>query len=559
MSDIKSDYKWKKKHYTSYSPHELMPGNGIDIKIPWELSRFHHLVTIAQAWDLTNNKKYSNEFFSQWSNWQDSNPFCYGINWTNTMEVAIRAVNLIACLGLLKDDVGYDKNYKSIIKSIRKHGLYIENNLEIGINNGKISAANHYLANICGLTIIGMTCQGLPESNRWVKTGMKALEKEIKRMVLDDGFFFESSTSYHRLATELFLYPLIIGQKTGFQFSNYYLQTLEKMLDIILFLTTPGGTIPQIGDNDDGRLLILSGYPDWDRHDHRYLLGLGAVIFDRGDYKIACGECPEEVFWLYGGKGVKKFNNIIPDKSPIESRAFADAGLYVIRNDKAKDYVLIRTISSHPNPPTAHNHNDTLSIELWINGEPVFIDPGTYCYTSDIDKRNFLRSSNSHNSAVINEAEINNLSKYPFESEWKTKFKCIEWSISSNLISFAGEHNSYSSRFQCIIQRTVSYDSTNLLLHIKDQIINDDKLDHTMSINWVLHPDQKIKFNELKNTWINQKNLEIKIVGMDSVSSIINSYSPKYGVVTKTKSLKCRSKVKSNKISTFNTLISKYR
>jgi hypothetical protein len=121
--DIKTGHHWDKKYYASFTSNELMPGNGIDIKIPWELSRFHHLVTIAQAWDLTNDINYSNEFFSQWSNWEDSNPFCYGINWTNTMEVAIRATNLITCLGLLKDSIGYDKNYKSIIKSVRKHGL----------------------------------------------------------------------------------------------------------------------------------------------------------------------------------------------------------------------------------------------------------------------------------------------------------------------------------------------------------------------------------------------------------------------------------------------------
>ncbi len=57
------------------------------------------------------------------------------------------------------------------------------------------------------------------------------------------------------------------------------------MLEVILYLTGPDGCVPQIGDNDDGRLLILSGYPEWPRHDHRYLLALGAVLFHRGDFK----------------------------------------------------------------------------------------------------------------------------------------------------------------------------------------------------------------------------------------------------------------------------------
>jgi len=334
-SDIKTNNKWLKKFYSDYKQKELIPNNGIDIKIPWELSRLHHFVLLAQAWKLTKNEKYSQEFFSQWESWLESNPFCYGINWVSTMEVAIRAVNLIVAMDLLEGSIGWDNNRSCIIKSIRQHGLYIEHNLEVGVQSSRIIAANHYLANICGIAVIGMSCKGFPESERWAKIGIKALEKEMKQMVLDDGFFFESSTSYHRLAVELFLYPVIIGQITGFEFSESYLQKLEKMLDIILYLTTPGGTVPQIGDNDDGRLLILSGYPDWPRHDYRYLLGIGAVMNNRGDFKAACGRCPEEVFWLYGRKGVEKFNCIVPDLSPIPSKAFSYGGLYVIRNDRA--------------------------------------------------------------------------------------------------------------------------------------------------------------------------------------------------------------------------------
>ncbi|SVC00774.1 uncharacterized protein METZ01_LOCUS253628, partial [marine metagenome] len=406
-SDLQSGYEWNNHFHTHYSQSELMPGNSIDIKIPWELNRLQHLVTLGQAWQLTNDEKYSQEFFSQLESWQESNPFCYGINWTTTMEVAIRAVNLIVAMDLLKDAPGWGTNCSSILKTIRQHGLYIEHNLEVGLQGKRIIVANHYLANICGMAFIGMSYQGFPESKRWAKTGIKALEQEMKRMVLDDGFFFESSTSYHRLAVELFLYPVIFGQRLGYEFSKSYLQKLEKMLELILYLTSPGGTVPQIGDNDDGRLLILSDYPDWPRHDHRYLLGIGAVIFNREDFKAACDICPEEVFWLYGIKGVEKFNHIIPDKSSLKSRAFFDAGLFVIRNDDKKDYALIRTRTNSKNPPTAHAHNDTLSLELWIDGESIFIDPGTYCYTLDSMNRNKFRSTYMHNTLRLDGEEIN--------------------------------------------------------------------------------------------------------------------------------------------------------
>jgi len=56
----------------------------------------------------------------------------------------------------------------------------------------------------------------------------------------------------------------------------------------------------RFGDNDDGRLHILSNCGNWNRLDHRYLLSIGAVLFKRSDFKQASGGFHEEAFWLLG-------------------------------------------------------------------------------------------------------------------------------------------------------------------------------------------------------------------------------------------------------------------
>jgi hypothetical protein len=54
-------------------------------------------------------------------------------------------------------------------------------------------------------------------------------------------------------------------------------------------------------------------------------------------------------------------------------------------------------------PLAAHGHADALAVWLTIDGEPVFIDAGTYRYFSGGETRSALREGLTHNSLVINQ------------------------------------------------------------------------------------------------------------------------------------------------------------
>ncbi len=71
--DVKSGYRWPRSFYSVYGS-DLMPGHGVDIKIPWELSRCQHFVTLAQTWWITGEKRFAEECFGQWEGWIESNP-----------------------------------------------------------------------------------------------------------------------------------------------------------------------------------------------------------------------------------------------------------------------------------------------------------------------------------------------------------------------------------------------------------------------------------------------------------------------------------------------------
>ena len=305
--DIKNSHRWPLHYYKLIIHKDLTGTNGSDIKIPWELSRFQYIAPLIKAYILNGNQKYSLEGVNQILNWMDKNPFLYGVNWTCAMEVAIRSCNWIWAWWAFKDDPAWtDMFNQRFLKSLWQHGWYIEHNLE---NNGGIRT-NHYLSDVIGLLFIGIMFPQFKDSARWKEFGFKELIRSMDEMVYPDGVSFENSIAYHRLLLELFCYAAILCQRNGIELPQLFLERLERMFDFIMYCIRPDGHMPMIGDSDDGRFFILSDYYNWDRWDHRYLVSVGAVLFNRSDYKTVAAKFHEETFWLLGKEGFKKFQEL---------------------------------------------------------------------------------------------------------------------------------------------------------------------------------------------------------------------------------------------------------
>lgn len=76
-------------------------------------------------------------------------------------------------------------------------------------------------------------------------------------------------------------------------------------------------------------------------------------------------------------------------------KSYKNFGLTIIKHSGW--HITFRHPTYSPHQPTGHFHQDWLSITVSIDGIAIFVDPGTYVYTSDIAQRNALRSMQSHN------------------------------------------------------------------------------------------------------------------------------------------------------------------
>jgi hypothetical protein len=310
--DYLSGFSWSNRFFVRMYPIDPLDDPikakiNYDGKLPYELNRFQHLSILAQAYLLNADRKYPTETVAQIEIWLKNNCFLWGVNWTCAMEVAIRACNWMWAWWAFKDTPSWTREFNDrFLKSIWQHGWYIEHNLE---DKGGIRT-NHYLSDIVGLLFIGIMFPQFKDAERWKTFGVQELIRCMEEMVYPDGVSFENSTAYHRLVMELFIYSAILCKRNEIVLPEPFWQRLEKMYGFIMYCMRPDGRMPMIGDSDDGRFFILADYYDWDRWDFRYLLSIGAVLFERSDFKSKSGRVHEEVFWLFGEDGVEQYGKL---------------------------------------------------------------------------------------------------------------------------------------------------------------------------------------------------------------------------------------------------------
>ncbi len=397
-TDFKTQFTWRKGiFYKKYSQVDL--SNSADIKVVWELSRCHHLIWLGEAYMISHDGKYAKEVVSQIEHWIEENPLMYSINWTCSMEVAIRAVNWIYALNMvISAECINDEFTKKVHKSLYEHGFFIYNNFEKTFPY----ASNHYAANICGLIFISQLFDTLKSGKRWLDFAINEYFYEIRDEVLPSGVHFERSTSYHRLMTEIFSYTYLLLTRINCDIPLDIHYRVGSMFDFIHNYTKPNGLSPLIGDNDDGRFLPFYKYG---YNDHEYLLSLSSILYHNSStYQVHHKQCIDSQI-LLANLNQATFNKKSIIEDTLTSKSYLDAGFVIMRSQTAYIFINNSGLSKYPDKTYringTHTHADLLSFELSIMGEDIIIDPGTFTYTSSPQDRNAFRSTRKHNTISI--------------------------------------------------------------------------------------------------------------------------------------------------------------
>lgn len=291
------------------------------------------------------------------------------------------------------------------------------------------------------------------------------------------------------------------GDRGRLAFPPAFRERIEAAARFTLAIRRPDGRIPQFGDNDSGRFLhldpvgalttvgdsirrytTLDGYGelpqeatifDFDALDHRHLAGALGALLDRRDLVAEAGAYridADVVGALVSGRAIRgtsataqqeeapqgelsRVRGEILDRcaaDPIrydfgvsgadylrDLKRFAlpDFGLYLFRSTTL--YLAVRCGRVGGNG--AHAHNDQLALELWVGGNPVVLDPGSYVYTALPAERNRYRSVRAHFAPWVAGLEPGDLSGSLFELSDTARAQCLYWGPDG----FAGVHEGY--------------------------------------------------------------------------------------------------------------------
>ena len=432
-----------------------------DIKVPWELSRCHHWVTLGRAYAQDADPRYAAEFANQLDAWLTDNPWPYGANWTRAMEVAVRAVNWLwaAALFARAPELGPVLK-RRFLKAMLQHGNHILQNLEYAGTNG-----NHYLSNGVGLVYLGVLLPELGPAAAWRKKGFEIVWGEISQQVHPDGVDFEQGIGYQGLVCELWYSCVLLCERNGITVPPLVRERLERMFEFMAACTRPDGTFPQIGDNDDGRLAGLDEEPVGSHQRH---LAVGGAMFKRDDLQAAAGDATESAAWLCG-PDVLALTHAEP--TDAGSYAFSEGGFFIMRSPESVMVVDAGEVGMRG--LGGHGHNDVLSFDLWAAGAGVLVDSGTYTYSADPAARQLLRSTAAHNALRVDGEETSRLGneRRLWLIENDAQPYGVEWSSNQDQDVLRASHTGYRRLAEPVDHtRRVVFNKRQLTWRIEDVV-----------------------------------------------------------------------------------------
>jgi len=384
VTNPENGYKYNAtKHWSEINDFKLESG---DIKFVWEKSRFSYLLIIMR-YDFHFNENHAKFVFEEIESWIDANQVNKGPNWKCSQEISLRIFNWLFLIDFYKDSEELTEERWNKIQNVIYWSLH---HVYENINFSRIAVRNnHAITETLFLALSEMMFPFIPETKKWARKGRKWFEKEIEYQIYEDGTYLQFSMNYHRVVIQLLSLAFTVSEKNNNIFSSKTYVKAYKSLDFLYqCLQEENGKLPNYGSNDGALFFPLS---DFDYRDYRpqlnnlhYIL-TGQHLFNDNIF------IQEDSIWL----DAQLKNNFPAITKKIGAISFPFGGFYLLRDSNS--FSMIRCGKHKDRPSQA----DNLHLDIWVNGENVLRDSGTYKYNTLKEYTDYFTGTISHNTVSI--------------------------------------------------------------------------------------------------------------------------------------------------------------
>lgn len=459
-------------HWTAYESGRAGWGNE-DPKLVWEPARFGWAIILARAFLVSQNDDYAQIFWKLTEEFIHGNPPYLGPQWASGQEVAIRSMASSLAWKVFSDSPATTPQRTQLLaESLSAHAARIPPTLIYARSQNN----NHLLVEAAGLYTCGILLKGLPQARDWQKTGWIIFNQALQKQIGRDGTYIQHSTNYHRLMLQTALWVHALATANGTPLPRSTLERLAAATHWLLEQVDPvSGQVPNLGHNDGAYILPLAG---GGFSDYRPVTQAASRAF-LGRSMLPVGPWDEMSLWF--GLTEEK-NHVLPVSNPVVelpdatySASQARRPAPPIRGQEA--WASLRAVKYSSRPGQC----DQLHVELWVRGQNLAMDAGTYRYNAASPWENALSGTAAHNTVMVDGRE---------QMTRAGRFLWLDWAQANYLQgdNLTAEHLGYA-RYGVRHRRSLSFLGANHWQVVDSLLPEGGRTEqHSAVLHWLL-PD----------------------------------------------------------------------
>lgn len=330
---------------------------------PAQLNRFFFLAPLAVCYRETRDERYPEAAADFLRDWLQAHPVGQGWEkapYDNVLNLCIRMggtkhIGWLSILPIFAASPAFDDVLiEALLASAFAQLTYLTVNIAQDIN--------WRIANADSLVTAGLLLAPDPRADRFRSFGIQVLRDAFRRQVLPDGAHYERNPSYHHwMASVVRTYwELDTALKLGL---DIRVDTVARMHDYSLACTAPDGGWNALHDCQSNRTDFYRPQVRRDWETFRQKAGL-------------------------------------PLELPPLSQYFPDAGQVYLRDGWGPEATYL--IFDATRWGGGHCHLSRNSVNLYVQGRPVLVDPGTLTYEGSDPLAAHGKSTRAHNTLNLN-------------------------------------------------------------------------------------------------------------------------------------------------------------